>query len=264
MRPVGKKYYYTATVLFFLIISPGATPLNALGIGGYGYGSFGVKPAYYNYIYQDSNVEKSHGAFLAGGGLVIDTNCARDSIFNYRFSLGAGRSFIVNNALKPEKNTTKISLINTFGFGAVRTESFRLWLGPQVGIHSLAGEFKRKSREFLMVTTTGFSTYVDLNPFTLIDNKFSFSYLGVSTGFSIGMNINFAEPFTLSIEAGGRFYIYYGMESHRGFVNFFSLPMVIYGNSWNWWPSCDGSISISVLYRINDSFATKNPAAEVK
>ncbi len=63
------------------------------------------------------------------------------------------------------------SVANTFGFGVVRTEKIRFWLGPQVTVGAL-----------------------------LADIKGGYGELGLA----LGLNINFGEAFTIGFTVEGR------------------------------------------------------------
>lgn len=65
------------------------------------------------------------------GGLVLDTNVAKDSVFNYRLRLGAGQNWA------NKKPQTRISLIQAFGVSPapLRGQFARFWFGPRIGLH---------------------------------------------------------------------------------------------------------------------------------
>jgi len=68
-------------------------------------------------------------------GFVMDTNVARDSLFNYRLNVGFRYA---TGQYDFERNdyyeTRGFVLRNTFGFGVLRRERVRLWLGPAMDI----------------------------------------------------------------------------------------------------------------------------------
>jgi hypothetical protein len=124
---------FTKIVLFcifsFLLL---ASSLWAAGIGIYGTG--GV-----NFSNWESNGSTPKStAYFYGGGLVIDSNAARNELFGYRFTAGyeqVRRIYPYPNFLNVSIH--KFSMTHTLGFGVVRNENLRLWIGPQLGLHYL-------------------------------------------------------------------------------------------------------------------------------
>lgn len=74
-----------------------------------------------------------------GFGFVLDTATAEDRLFNYRFQVGYERytDEIKNSTSKLDFDSLVID--QDFGFGVVRTDTLRFWLGPELRI-SLSGE----------------------------------------------------------------------------------------------------------------------------
>ncbi len=137
-----------------------ARSAHAFGLGLYGTGHYGTT----NWGSESGSV------YGGGGGFVLDTCLARNSIFNYRMSLGADyRSEDIDVGLE----TTRLHLVNYFGFGVVRTKVLRLWLGPQF---TVGGEFGDGAWAFM-----------------------------VGTGVALGLNFNIGDTLTISLTGGGRF-----------------------------------------------------------
>lgn len=168
----------------------------ALGIGPFT--SFGIgHSTYENGIYDDTK-EFDLFAMRYTFGLVMDTAVAMDKVFNYRMYLGYGFGDI---EVKKESTDTRyhhiydLSMYNDFGFGIIKTQYIRFWLGPQFGI--------RYSNE------------------TNVDRYWEF---GMAVGLVMGININIEEVITIFFDGGVRFHIsfaerpffHYGYE---GFIN---------------------------------------------
>lgn len=86
----------------------------------------------------------------AGIGIAFDTNIGKDALFNYRLGLEYSHAEIDNyygNSLTSGQEYTKdkFNIVNTFGFGVLRTETVRLWVGPRVNIQFESGEFSNSS-----------------------------------------------------------------------------------------------------------------------
>ncbi|MCP4134109.1 MAG: hypothetical protein GY754_24265 [bacterium] len=116
------------------------------------------------------------------GGIIYDSNIATNRIFNYRFNLSFGYEDI-----QTDKNSgRRIFIDNTFGFGIIRNESIRLWLGPQVCFGRYTGT--RTSEE----ESSGY--------FSSSKNKYGF--LIFEFGLAIGINIHISESISLSFDTG--------------------------------------------------------------
>ena len=112
-------------------------PAGAIGIGLYGTGGVDFstwrEKKYETYSFNNNRNYKTTN-YLFGGGLIMDTNVAGDSLLNYRFTFGYQQYRI------PDFGTEYmhgICMSHTLGFGLVRTRFVRLWIGPQlrVAIH---------------------------------------------------------------------------------------------------------------------------------
>lgn len=64
-----------------------------------------------------------------GAGFAFDTAVARDHVFNYRLNIGYERVYQESDS-GVEVISNGAALSNTFGFGIVRTDAVRVWLGP--------------------------------------------------------------------------------------------------------------------------------------
>jgi opacity protein-like surface antigen len=87
-----------------------------------------------------------------GGGFVLDTAVALDRVFNYRLNVGFEKleyeaDSVFNETLGSplafrvyDLDVKRLVIDNTFGFGIVRLEGFRMWLGPQIRIGGMWGD----------------------------------------------------------------------------------------------------------------------------
>jgi hypothetical protein len=65
-----------------------------------------------------------------GLGFVMDTNVAKDSLFNYRLEVGYQHSWREFDDFSGEIESDGFTINNTFGFAPYRNENVRLWMGP--------------------------------------------------------------------------------------------------------------------------------------
>lgn len=188
---------------------------------------------------------------FTGGGLIIDTNCATDKLFNYRLAIGGNRFIISRDETLADPSNldliTKFSFLNTFGFGLVRKESFRFWLGPQIGVHTRYFRSVESIYGKLLFITSGYPMYYLNGPESMV---------GVSGGLIFGFNFNFSHNITMSIELGSNYYLFYGINNQK---TIFTDPLsVMDNNSMSKYNYLDINASIAILYRINDSFSAVN------
>jgi hypothetical protein len=169
------------------------TSAMALGIGVYADGA-------YNKFYatDQGQTAKLNDFGFIGGGLVLDTCVAKNDLFNYRLGLGYQRD--LKNYDLP---THKFSMNNYFGFGIVRTSAVRWWVGPEIGF-----------RYYYIGNDHG-----------------SKSEVGGNAGLVTGLNFNIGDVFTIGIDGGFRY-------------NLFFKDPIVHGP--------EGHGAISMLFRIND------------
>lgn len=215
----------------------------AFGIGGYG--SFAGGETYYGKLTMGGKSEP--GSFLIwtpnmspGGGLVIDSNCAGNGLFNYRLHFGVD---VLLADRKQVEKMYRVGMANTFGFGVVRTGLVRLWMGPQLGFFYLSGTNRYPVDSMLLWKY----------------EKLEQSMIGMGFGAAIGINFNPGELVTISIEGGARYIIYYGNQSFdmiiRNVNDFTSGGYIPYTyNSWASSSGYEGYGCLSVLFRVKDTF----------
>jgi hypothetical protein len=225
---------------------------SAYAIGFGLYGSINGGETYYGKLTLNGETNLSGNKIrtpniIGGGGFVLDTNCAQDKIINYRLMFGYDRLFSKRFYVT---RMNRMSLLNTLGFGIVRTELVRLWLGPQLGFYYLYGSNKYPDSAIY------FSGYY----------KIEHSLAGISLGASLGLNVNIAEYITISFECGLRYIIYYGIQSRDTRMRSpFTYALVPHTSS-SWIPSSsyEGYGYMSVMYRIKDAYHKKSGDSENK
>jgi hypothetical protein len=185
-----RKIYLLWPVLCLLFM---VFPLVAYAAGLGVYGSFDFGEAHFtdkgpniltgDLFYKTYFVRQERSDF----GIVVDTTIAKDSLFNYRLNIGAGFGqvgvkktrrdlFDIFNPVSKTNYVFRIidfQMFHSFGFGVVRTPTFRLWIGPQFG-------------------------------YGYADHKYGEVYFKL--GPIIGFNFNIGEVVTLFFDIGARFY----------------------------------------------------------
>lgn len=176
--------------------------LQASGVGVYIPYSFGDSSSL---ALDNSNLESDIDYKSAVGfGLVYDTNVGNDTLFNYR--LGLERLSLERDGFNGP-NFTQYNIVNTFGFGVVRTNNIRLWVGPRIilGVMSASGDggYSETSTEFGFAPAVGLNYNLSSSLSLGVDLDYKWasvagSYLSDSTseqtytGTTTGMNMRFS------------------------------------------------------------------------
>lgn len=117
-----------------------------------------------------------------GAGFVLDTAVARDSFFNYQLNLGYDE---FTNKFPGSSSDLKLGglmISNSFGFGIVRTEGFRLWMGPEIRLAWPNGS----------------------------QSGWDYDFFGAGVGPVVGMNFNLPGTVSFVVKAGYQFMNYEG------------------------------------------------------
>lgn len=170
----------TVVVLPFMI-----TSTQAIGLGLYGTWQGGAV----DWEFDDTDdsgfiFDYSGDTSGAGGGFVLDTAVARDKLFNYRLNIGIESLVADVDELAVEMDLGGIAMDNTFGFGVLRKDSVRLWLGPRLRVGYFNGDVQPEV-----------APNTDIN------------LLEVGLGGVFGANFNIGSTVTLGLTTG---YIYSG------------------------------------------------------
>ncbi len=170
---------------------------NAVGLGVYGGTSTG-SANWSQYSYPDFGTGLERREY----GFVLDTAVAKDKVFNYRLQIGHVEASYDGLEFSGE------TVINTFGFGIVRTQAMRLWLGPQIGMRDLKSKVGS------------------------IHNG------GIEYGAVIGMNFHVSPSVSLTAEAGRRFSVAtvdngFNSADIKEQRNFINLGVVYHFEDWH-------------------------------
>lgn len=187
---MSRKRIIVSVVLCCMILFSVKSAM-AIGIGAY------VDGAYNKFsVSGDGGTVDLDDYGFVGAGLVLDTCVAKNQLFNYRLGLGYQK-----DVKFPELGTHKISMNNYFGFGVVRMQYFRWWMGPQLGL-----------RYFIIDSDDG-----------------SMSEAGGNVGLATGFNFNIGKVFTIGLELGFRYNFLFkdpfihGPEGHGALVFLFRI-----------------------------------------
>jgi hypothetical protein len=176
------KKYLVLVACFIMVVGFGISRANAAGFGFYGTVGSGSG----DFTYEGSpafDVDTTH----SGVGFVFDSAVARDTLFNYQLNLGYDK-FTLEDPTGDELELSGLMISNAFGFGVVRTEGFRMWLGPEIRLAWANG------------------------------SKYDIDYdlFGLGFGPALGMNFNLPGPVTLAVKVGYQIINYSG-EANSAF-----------------------------------------------
>ena len=160
-----------------------AQSAHAAGIGVYGTGGVAMM----NWQY-DGTKGGSSTDYFYGGGLVVDSNVARNELFGYRFTAGY-EQYVLSD---PNSDATsdpihRFSMTHTFGFGVARAEMVRFWVGPKLGLHYL---YRR-------------------------DSGYTIDAIGFDALLGLGLNVNAGDVFTFFIDIGMGYMGVYNINSSQ-------------------------------------------------
>ena len=203
----------------------------AIGIGLYGDFQRGTTGSRTSFNVSSDDIGVS-------GGLVLDTNLAKNSIFNYRVHLGAGQTWA------SKKPVTRASLIQVFGISPApcRGEFARFWFGPRIGLHYINAKMTYGDEtSMMMMLMTGY-------PFLLPAEKMVMNAFKADIGLVLaGFNFNFGQVFTLSFEIG----FDYGFMTGKAKYESSGQKIDATGEG------IEGFATMAVMFRIDDNYAAK-------
>jgi len=148
-------------------------------------------------------------------GFVLDTNVAKNKLFNYRFTIKDEENSSEVGSIKYEG----IAMTHDFGFGIIRAPHFRLWVGPRINI-AIYDE----------VSIGNVRTSADI--------------FGFAIGPVLGVNFHLPKVASFSITAGQVRGEYFGDINNSFNNNVFDVDVDYKSNF----------INFSVLFRFNDDY----------
>jgi hypothetical protein len=192
---MGKKLILFITAGVFVITA--ASNAMAIGIGVYG--TIGGGKMQHDYSTDEMIAPSSSTDLAIGGGIILDTNLASNKLFNYRLKIG-GEKYTC--ARESNIDMARVHCDNIFGFGIVRMQQIRWWIGPQVG-----GFYTTNLDE------KGYKPYLCKEfPFGFIGRLHDLKYGGFDIGAATGLNINLGTNFTIGIEGGFKYDFAWGTQ----------------------------------------------------
>jgi|GEM_PF-433995 len=216
-----------------------ASPVHAVGIGVYG--DYSMGRSYWDFKNSGSTDER-HSYY--GGGLLFDTAVAGDRLFHYR--LGIGYDKIVHDSYSDfgDLRLNRIVISNTFGFGIVRSEEARLWLGPQFRLSFNWGKDKYSG------------TYYDIYfGQVFFDEKDKYYFRRFDLALVFGANINLPGKISLGLEFGPRVFVGDGWVHISRDTTYSSFPFHESGSdNLRFIYGYEAFVNICALVRINDEY----------
>ena len=205
-----------------------ALPAMSMGYGLYFFGSGGNTTWRGDMGY---GVNSVNGGF----GFVMDTAVAKDRLFNFRLNVGAD---ILNSAYS-RVDVYKFDVLCSFGFGLIRTETIRFWMGPQVGMrinHDSGNVLQRKG------------IFYEVNIFGMFPSnaRYDASTGGIIGGLVMGVNFNIGELLTLALDFGGRANVGTGTVHYNGYFRNYDK----HETSWGY----EGFVNFAFIFRVNDLY----------
>jgi hypothetical protein len=217
-----RKLLIPAIIVCCLIAFP-ITQAGATGLGFYveragGSGDWEREPD--EDTAEDYDSDEDATAF----GFVLDTNVARDRIFNDRLQIGyekwEPKLKLKGSGGEGRKLELKgFAMTHDFGFGVLRTRHVRLWLGPELKLGYYTGSPEDYDRYDMWVFKYG-------------------------VGPVIGANFNIGEVVTLAVKAG------FLLQGHVGIgeEDYTYEEDTITGSSTQFY------VNFALIFRIGDSF----------
>lgn len=171
-----KKLNVLITVVFLLICS--APDASAIGFGFYG--TLGKGTLKFDDGWWASQVHSNsrEDTVLLGTGMVLDTAVARNHVFNYRLNLGYEKLKIDFDQKFENDRLESVVIDQDFGFAVYKSDTGRIWFGPEqriffshdefgMGIGPVLGINLHTSREASLALKLGFlfSGFVDFSDY---------------------------------------------------------------------------------------------------
>lgn len=212
-----KKKIVSVSLFAMLIFS--ASGAWAIGIGVYG--TAGLARDSIKLQDYDRNIVKTHDYF-GGVGLILDTAAAKDELFGYRLKLEYNQFNVKDiDSDITLKGYNYIGMYHTFGFGVIRTELVRFWIGPQIGLSYTFGSGNAKG------------IYI---PYITDKYRLKLKAMGVDALVAIGVNFNVGHDISPFIDLAA------------GYMGKYNTKNELLGHAIGF------KGSFGIMYRIDDNY----------
>jgi hypothetical protein len=182
-----KRLLMLQVLAFSLMCMFGISSAAALGLGGYynlgwGDGEIEYDDDYYDHEF---DIEPDYKTKIIG--FMLDTNVARDSVFNYRLNIALDK---LDFGGRRSKKIDGYVMDHTFGFGVLRNQYVRLWLGPQISL-----------------------SYYN-------EDDFDFDLFGLGFGPAVGVNIHAGDKVSFTVTSGYKYNLLFGSDFRDDFTGY--------------------------------------------
>lgn len=134
-----RKINLLITMAFLLLWS--APDALATGFGLYGTFGKGTIKFDNGWFASGSHDTSREDAEFIGSGMVIDTNVARDQVFNYRLNLGYEKLTFDSDRESETDRLESTVIDQDFGMALYKSDKTRVWIGPEQRILFSHDEF---------------------------------------------------------------------------------------------------------------------------
>lgn len=207
------KKFGAVTVLSMLLVG-GIYSTQAMAIGkgfylqlGSGSSSWDLEDSYGFQWSFDADTDH------AGVGFVLDTAPAEDRLFNYRFQIGYEQFVRKESSTSYKMDMDSLVIDQDFGFGIVRNERIRFWIGPQLRISFSGGTPEGATNYDVSLFGIGLGPVAGININTPTRLSFAFKF-GIMAMSYTGVGDD-TSTFNNDVD--------YTVDENYGFLNFAML-----------------------------------------
>lgn len=193
-----------------LVCMFGISSASALGLGAYYNTGWGDGEIEYDDTDITVDIEPDHKTRAIG--FVLDTNVAKDSVFNYRLNVSLD-TIEFDSGFEADGYV----MDHTFGFGVLRTQFVRLWIGPQINLAYYTDDYDH-----------GYNYYDDDD----------FDMFGFGVGPAIGVNFNPGDYVSFTVTSGYKYMLLFGSTGDEDYTGYEGQYYINFG----------------MMFRINDTY----------